>query len=180
MAEKNRKELDEIKGGVGELNMPPGMDIPAPDIPSPEEAEPEFSAQPSALEIPSIGQPSMIQPAMMNPQIDLSEKLHEIAEAIIDERWNDFTKRIGNIAVWQEKTNMNISSIKQEVIRTQERFENLQKAVVGKVSEYDQGIRSIHTEMKALEKVFERILEPLVNNVKELNKITEELKKIKK
>ena len=34
----------------------------------------------------------------------------------------------------------------------------------------------MHTEMKALEKVFERIVEPLVTNVKELERITTKLK----
>lgn len=178
MVEKNRKDLEDIKSGIGEISMPPGIDIPAPDIPSPESAELEYSAEPSAPEIPPLSQPGM--PQYSAPQIDISERIHEIAESIIDERWSEFTKKIGNLAVWQEKTNMSISSIKQELIRTQERFENLQKVVVGKVSEYDEGIRAVHTEMKALEKVFERILEPLVSNVKELSKITEELKKIKK
>ena len=178
MAEKNLKDLDDIRKGIGDVSMPPEVNIPSPDIPSPEIPEESYSPEPQAPYIPPIGEPSM--PQQMAPQMDISEKIHEVAEAIIDERWSDFTSKVGNLSVWQEKVNMNISSIKQEVVRIQERFENLQKAVVGKVSEYDQGIRSIHTEMKALEKVFERILEPLVNNVKELNKITEELKKIKK
>ena len=46
----------------------------------------------------------------------------------------------------------------------------------GKVREYSDDMRSIHTEMKALEKVFEKILEPLTDNIKELSKITEDLK----
>ena len=158
--------------------MPPEVNIPSPDIPSPEISEESYSPEPQAPYIPPIGEASTPQP--MNPQLDLSERLHEVAEAIIDERWSDFISKIGNLSVWQEKVNMNISSIKQEVVRIQDRFENLQKAVIGKVAEYDQGISSVHSEMKSLEKVFERILEPLVSNVKELSKITEELKKIKK
>lgn len=178
MVERKIKDLDDIKKGVGEISMPPEVEIPSPDISTPEIPEESYSPEPEAPYIPPIGEPSMPQP--MAPQVDISERLHEVAEAIIDERWSEFTSKVGNIAVWQEKTNMSVSSIKQEIIRIQERFENLQKAVVGKVAEYDAGIRAVHTEMKALEKVFERILEPLVSNVKELSKITEELKKIKR
>lgn len=181
MVEKKIRDLDEIKKGVGEISMPPGSeDIPSPeipDVPSAEETEESYSPEPSAPEIPIVIQQPM--PAA-SQQLNISERIHEVAEAIIDERWEEFNKKVGDVAVWKEKMNMNVVSVKQEVLRMQERFENLQKSVIGKVSEYDQGIREVHTEMKALEKVFERILEPLVSNVKELNKITEELKKIRK
>ena len=70
-------------------------------------------------------------------------------------------------------------SIKQELLRVEERFEQLQTAVLGRVKDYDEGIRGVHTEMKALEKVFEKILEPLTSNIKDLEKITEALKKSK-
>ena len=86
---------------------------------------------------------------------------------------------VGNLAVWKEKVNNDVVSIKQELIRLEERFEQLQNAVIGRVKDYDEGIRSVHTEMKALEKVFEKILEPLTSNIKELTRITQELKKVK-
>ena len=112
------------------------------------------------------------------PQIDI-DRIHEIIEAIINEKWQDVIGGIGNIAVWKEKMNNDIVSIKQELLRLEERFEQLQGAVLGKVKDYDEGIKGVHTEMKALEKVFEKILEPLTSNIKDLNRVTQELKKIK-
>ncbi len=106
-----------------------------------------------------------------------AEKIHEIAEAIVNERWEEFLGRIGDLAVWKERTETNILSLKQEIVRINQRFENLQNAVLGKIREYDQGMKDVHTEMKALEKVFEKIAEPLVMNIKELGRITEELKR---
>ena len=85
-------------------------------------------------------------------------------------------KDFGDITVWREKVRTDILSIKQELIRTQERLENLQKAVLGKVSEYDKDVREIGTEIKALEKVMEKILEPLTSNIKDLQKVADELK----
>jgi len=190
---ENREDYEDIKRGV---SMPPGMDgssegIPEPesdgseDVPSPGNIpEPGENEEDSSIQEDKSYEPSLrtTSPASssINQGRDLIEKIHEITEAVIDEKWGEFTKKIGNLNVWQEKVNTNISSIKQEIQRIEGRFENLQKAVLGKVSEYDKGITKVHTEMKALEKVFERILDPLVNNVKELGKITEELKKIKK
>ncbi|HLC62695.1 MAG TPA: hypothetical protein VJJ21_00075 [Candidatus Nanoarchaeia archaeon] len=79
--------------------------------------------------------------------------------------------------MWKERTSRDVISIKQELIRTQDRFNQLQKAVLGKVSEYNDNISSVNSEMKALEKVFEKIVEPLTTNIKELQKITDRLKK---
>ena len=105
-----------------------------------------------------------------------TEKIEEIAESIIKEKWEYFMKDFGDITVWREKVRTDILSIKQELIRTQERLENLQKAVLGKVSEYDKDVREIGTEIKALEKVMEKILEPLTSNIKDLQKVADELK----
>jgi hypothetical protein len=109
-----------------------------------------------------------------------SDRLHEIVEAIIHEKWNDLMGNIGDLAVWKERTRNDLVSTKQELIRLTERFENLQNAILGRVKEYDQGITGIHTEMRALEKVFEKILEPLTSNIKELTRLTDEMKKAKK
>jgi len=49
-------------------------------------------------------------------------------------------------------------------------------SLLGKVTEYDDHVMNVTTEMKALEKVFEKIVQPLTTNIKELNKITKELK----
>ena len=111
-------------------------------------------------------------------QIDM-DRVHEIIEAIVSEKWEEVMGSVGNLAVWKEKVNNDITSIKQELVRLEERFEQLQGAVIGRVKDYDEGMKGIHTEMKALEKVFERILEPLTSNIKELNRITQDLKKSK-
>ncbi len=108
-----------------------------------------------------------------------TERIHEIAEAIINERWEEFLARVGDLAVWKDRAETNLIAIKQEIIRINQRFENLQNGVLGKVKEYDQDMRDVHTEMKALEKVFEKISEPLVMNIKELGRITQELKRVK-
>jgi len=113
----------------------------------------------------------------VRPQPVSSGQMQEIVEAIVEEKWQQFTNQFGDLGLWKEKVERDLISIKQEVLRTQDRFMQLQKAVMGKVSEYNDNISNVHTEMKALEKVFEKIIEPLTTNIKELKKITERLKK---
>ena len=76
--------------------------------------------------------------------------------------------------------NNDLEAIKQELLRTQERFNNLQAALVGKVTDYSRNISDMNAEMKALEQVLKNILEPLTTNVKELSRITSQFKKKKK
>ncbi len=116
-------------------------------------------------------------PQQYYKQPSSTEEIQEIAESIIDERWQEFMSRAGDFELWKDRNDREMVSIKQELIRTQDRFNNLQKAVLGKVSEYNENILNIGTEMKALEKVFEKILDPLVTNIKELERITNKLKK---
>lgn len=104
------------------------------------------------------------------------EKLQEIAEIIVDEKWKQFLQVLNDITVFKERVKTEIVSIKQELLRLENRFENMQKSVLSRVSEYGKGISDVGSELKAMEKVFENIITPLTTNIKELSKITEELK----
>jgi hypothetical protein len=103
------------------------------------------------------------------------DAIEEIAESIIKEKWTEMTQNIGDIKLWKERMDIDLEGTKQELIRTQEKFENLQKAVMGKISEYADGVTSIGTEMKALERVLEKILAPLTKSVKDLQQVTEKI-----
>ena len=179
----DEREVQEIKAGVegmiddvpspsAELSQGPPMDDSS--LPSTSYSDGSQEASPTSNNYNQNTQPNYGG----SPQIDI-DRVHEIIEAIINEKWQDIMGSVGNLAVWKEKTNNDLIAVKQELLRLEERFEQLQGAVLGKVKDYDEGIRGVHTEMKALEKVFEKILEPLTSNVKELNRITQEMKKIK-
>jgi hypothetical protein len=173
------------------IDQPSDIDLPPPPSPSGSRENLDFPGPSSSREMDAIAssgpysqdvQPMSRQvPEYQNyvgvPQRDsYTEKIEEITESIIKEKWEDFVKEMGDINIWKEKVRNDILSIKQELIRTQERFENLQRAVVGKVSEYDKDIREVGTEIKALEKVLERIIDPLTSNIRDLQKVTDELK----
>lgn len=104
-------------------------------------------------------------------------EIEEIAESIIDEKWQKMIEEFGDLTAWKDKVNTNIVSIKQEILRMESRIENIQKAIMIKIKDYDRGVTDLTSEIKALEKVLQKIIQPLTTNIKELSKITEELKK---
>lgn len=159
--------LDELD----QFEMPSSQD----DAPSPNMQPSLESPEPPSYNVPSYSAPSFQQSFQQQPQVS-SDYVQKIVESVVEEKWDDIISKVGDIRLWKDKMEGDITSIKQEVLRTQNHFENLQKAVLGKVSEYNDNITNINTEMKSLEKVFEKILQPMTENIKELSRITEKLK----
>ena len=61
-------------------------------------------------------------------------------------------------------------------------LDNLHKAIVSKIGEYDKNLLDVGTEIKAMEKVFQKVLPELTSSVQELGRITKtaKAKKVKK
>ncbi len=162
----------------GTMGVPLGLT----NAPSPTSETPNNSQQPSPI-TPITTNPQssdLISMQSMPAERASYEMVEEIAESVIKEKWAELLHGLGDISKWKEKTETDIQAIKQEILRTQQRFDNLQTASLGKVEEYGKDIRDIGTEMQAIEKVLNKIITPLTTNIKELSKITEELKKRKK
>jgi hypothetical protein len=141
-------------------------------VPSPSEAGPEAPAE---APVPSAAMPSMPSPQTMG-----FDEMQSVVEEIIDEKWRELLTSIGDITTWKSQISDDLEATKQELLRLQQRFDTVQAALTGKVSDYESAMKGLSGEMKAMEKVFEKILEPLTANIKELGRITQELRERKK
>ena len=115
-------------------------------------------------------QPIPQQPVEQQPQVD-KEQIEEIAEAIIDEKWKEFEDDIKIIIDWKEKTEGKINKFEQQIKDLAESLNNLHKSLLGKISEYDKSITNVGVEIKAMEKVFQKVLPSLTENVNKLDRI---------
>jgi hypothetical protein len=102
---------------------------------------------------------------------DIKERIEEIAEAIIDEKWNEILRDINKVVEWKERTDGEIKRIQQEIIDLKERFDQLHKGVLGKISEYDQNLTNVGTQIKAMDMVFQKILPTFTENVNKLDRL---------
>lgn len=164
------KDIENMQESI--LEPPEAPQAPyAPEMPP----TPEQEATPTPA-YPQFQPVTMPQPAMpAEPSISY-EDVQSLVEEVIDEKWKELTAKIGDIPSWKSEISNDTESIKQELLRVERRFEDLQTAIFGKVKEYGTSMRDLGTEMKAMEKVFEKILEPLTTNIKELERITGQLK----
>ncbi len=103
-------------------------------------------------------------------------QIEEIAEAIIDEKWGELVKNINKIIEWKNATEARINSLDQAFKDLKHEFDKLQTAVVGKVGEYDKNILEVGAEIKAMEKVFQKVLPAFTENVNELSRIVYKVK----
>jgi hypothetical protein len=117
--------------------------------------------------------PPMQMPNMAND----SSHTEELVESIINEKWGELVKTINKINEWKEHTDTTLKKMQQQLVDVKGEFTNLHKALIGKISDYDQNILSVGTEIKALEKVFQKVLPTFTSNVSELDRITKKLKK---
>jgi len=132
--------------------------------------EPNMSMQPQQglpQEQPYPPQPE--QP--LQPQID-KEQIEEIAEAIIDEKWKEFEDDIKIIIDWKDKTESRVIRFEQQINDLTGSLNSLHKSLLGKISEYDKNITDVGTEIKAMEKVFQKVLPNLTDNVNKLERMT--------
>ena len=104
-----------------------------------------------------------------------TQRIEELAEAIIDEKWNEIVRSINKIIDWKDRSESRLSKIEQSILDMRKEFDALHKGVLGKITEYDKSLVNVGTEIKAMEKVFQKVLPTLTENVNELSKLKDDL-----
>jgi hypothetical protein len=110
-------------------------------------------------------------PQMQVPVSADEERIQEVTEAIIDEKWNEFAKDIQKVIEWKEKSEDRIAKIEQQILDLRMSIDSLTKNIMAKISAYDQNIVDVGTEIKAMEKVFQKVLPTLTESVNKLDRM---------
>ena len=135
------------------------------------QAMPMAGPMPSAQEMPA-------QPAYQdNMNNNIYERIEEITESMIDERWDDLIAEVKKIIEWKNKMEEKQIKLVNDVEKLKEDFKMLHEAVLGKLEDYDARMQAVGTDLKAVGKVFKDVIPTFVENVKELSSIKEDLKK---
>lgn len=108
------------------------------------------------------------------------EDFEEIVESIVEERWRAFIERIGDIQGWKEGIDRELARIDKRMERIDDSLNSINAALLEKVGEYGKNIKTLGSDVKAVEKALSQILDPLMRNVRELKGVTEKLKSRKR
>jgi hypothetical protein len=166
-----------IFDALNQADLKSGVDMPGGP---PNDFSPDAMQNPMQFSQPSSRIPEM--PMSGPPPMDMAadsgsmDRIEEIAEAIIDEKWNEIVKSINKIIDWKDRTEAQMVKLEQQIADLRGDFDNLTKGVLGKVGEYDQNLTNIGTEIKAMEQVFQKVLPSLTESVHSLDRISKDFK----
>ncbi len=104
------------------------------------------------------------------------EMIEETAEAIINEKWKQIGGSMQKLTESKDKIEHQVNKLEADFKHLQDNFDKLHQALIGKIGEYDQNILNVGTEIKAMEKVFQKILPTFTENVNELSRMTQRVK----
>lgn len=166
--------LGQINDAMNQVNMgavnPPG---PFPgQMPSqmPSQMPPMGGmGGPTMGSMPSMGQ-EYDESSLSNAQFE------EVAESIIEEKWKDLMKNVNKIVEWKTQMDGRLVQMEQKFSDLQHNFDELHKALISKINEYDQNILNVGSQVKAMEKVFSKVLPTFTDTVSELGRITNYVK----
>ncbi len=175
---------------LDDMPQQPNMQQPYP--PNPTQNMPQF-AMPDSQSMQPPSSPPFLSPnpqqypdqyppyppqttEQVPPDQPSYEKIEEIAESIIEEKWIELSKGISKIIEWKEKTDLKINELDIRIAQLKQSFDGLTKSLLGKMAEYDRNIGSVGSEIQAMEKVFQQMLPSFTENVNELSRITKNLK----
>lgn len=131
-------------------------------------------------QLPNMGGPSSLgyPPNMQQFSDPISHNAtnEELIEAIIDEKWNELVKDVNKIIEWKTQTETRVTSLEQQIRDVKDQFDKLHQALIGKIGEYDKHLLDVGSEIKAMEKVFAKVLPVFTQNVSELSRITDDLR----
>lgn len=105
-----------------------------------------------------------------------TEAIEEIAEGIISEKWDEAKAKITSMSEWKDYADNRLQSVESKMKRVESSLDNLQAALLGKVQKYEQSIRDLGTEMKSVQGAFSKVLSPMEENIKELQRLSGKLK----
>jgi hypothetical protein len=121
----------------------------------------------------SMGMSAMGPPdSGMNGDANIYERIEEMTESMIDEKWDELLGEVKKIVEWKEEIEERQNKIDSEVKKLQNDFKILHEGVLGKLETYDDRMRDVGTDLKAVGKVFKDVIPEFVENVKELKSMT--------
>jgi len=107
-------------------------------------------------------------------------QMEELVEAIVEEKWAELVKSVNKIIAWKTNVENRIVILEQRFEDLRHQFDQLNKGLLEKITEYDQNITNVGTEVKAMERVFQKVLPTFTENINELSRISKNLRDTQK
>jgi len=147
---------------------------PAPEQPPQEQLPPEQEQPPQEEKYYYPETPQAYPEQAYYPQQPSlnQETVTEIAEQVVLEKFQEFKQKTGDIISFKNQITEKVEDIDNRLKRIEQTIEKLQQAVIGKIGEFGETTSYIHKDLDNLHNTMSKLMNPLIDNYKELKKIT--------
>jgi len=101
-----------------------------------------------------------------------TETISEIAEQVATEKLNEFKKKTGDIVSFKNNIQDKVNDIDDRLKRIETTIDRLQQAIIGKIGEFGESNAMIHRDLENLHGTVSNLMNPLIDNINELRKIS--------
>ena len=185
-SESNQKPMAQVPSPYGEQQqMPTGQ--PQQQMPTGQPQQQTTAGQPQDQMQPAANDPyqNYYQDTpqaytgdeyYQQPTYD-TETITEIAEQVISEKFKEFNNKTGDIATFRSVTQDKIDDMNTRLKRIETTIDKLQQAIIQKIGEFGDNTASIKKDLSGLHDTTSKLMNPLIDNYRELQKITKKNKK---
>ena len=103
-----------------------------------------------------------------------TDTISEIAEQVVSEKFSEFNKKTGDIAGFKNSIQDQVDDLDERIKRIENSIDKLQQAVIGKIGEFGESNAAIRKEVAALHDTTSKLMNPLIDNYRELKRISRE------
>ena len=166
-AQMNTQPMTQEIGAQPPAQQPPAPAFPAPEI-YPPEGSPEQPQDDYYTQTPQAYGQDYYAP---QGGID-TETISEIAEQVVTEKLNEFKKKTGDLVSFRNTTEDKVNDIDDRLKRIEATIDKLQQAIIGKIGEFGESNAAIHKDLDNLHGTVSNLMNPLIDNINELKKIS--------
>lgn len=175
--------------------MPSGMPV-SPEMPElpPLPGEPEISEPQGMPSMPSFNEELVSSPVRAGPGLNVMpsfstpeplkggnkvEEMERILEEIVDERWKDVSGKFIELETAKVKMETRLDELSKRVTELTGRLDEVSNVVMSRVDEYKKTMEDVDVEIKALEKVMQKLVPSMAEQVKELKDVVGNIKGVR-
>ena len=103
-----------------------------------------------------------------------TDTITEIAEQVVIEKFSEFSKKTGDLVSFKNEIQEKVQDLIERLKRIEDNIDNLQQSIIGKVGEFGESTATIHQDLDNLHNTVSKLMNPLIDNYKELKKISKE------
>lgn len=102
-----------------------------------------------------------------------TDTISEIAEQVFSDKFSEFTKKTGDLISFKNSIQDKVFDLDNRLRRLEETIDKLQSAIIGRIGDFAENSSLIHKDLDNLHNTMSKMMNPLMDNYKELKKIAE-------